>query len=56
MVSELDTERCASQEAEPQRGVDTRLCANKDTGPKGGGLGGRTSIGEGNECHRGRWA
>ena len=27
-----------------------RQCAGKDTGLEGGGLGGPTSIGEGNEC------
>ena len=35
------------------KGVDTRRCANKDAGPKGGRFGrGPTSIGE----RRGRWA
>ena len=38
MVSKPDTERCASEEAEPRRGVDMRRCASKDTGPQGGGL------------------
>ena len=52
MVSDSDTERCASKEAEPQREVDTRRCVSKDTGHEGGGLGGPTSIGEGNECKR----
>ena len=31
-------------------------CASKDAGPRGGWIGGPTSIGEGNECQRGRWA
>ena len=46
MVSEPDTERYASKKAEPQRGVDTRQCANKDVGPEMGRLGGPTSIRE----------
>ena len=55
MVSEPDTGRCASEEAEPQRGVDTKRYARKDAGPpKGGGLGSSTLIGKGNECQRGR--
>ena len=33
MVSELNTGRCASNEAKPRRGMDTRWCANKDIGP-----------------------
>ena len=35
MVSEPDTEQCASEEADPQGGggVDTRRCASKDVGP-----------------------
>ena len=33
MVSKPDTGRCASEEAEPRRGVDTRRCASKDAGP-----------------------
>ena len=32
MVLESDTGRCASEEAEPRRGVDTRRCSNKDAG------------------------
>ena len=51
MVSEPGTGLCASEEAVPQRGVDTRRCASKDAGPKGGGFGGGpTSIEERNEC------
>ena len=34
MVSEPDTERCASLLAVPRRGVDTRWCASKDAGPQ----------------------
>ena len=30
MVSESNTERCASEEDEPRREVDKRQCANKD--------------------------
>ena len=56
MVSESDIERYAREEVEPQRGVDTRRCASKVARPERGGLGGPTSIGEGNECQRGRWA
>ena len=36
MVSEPDTERCASEEAGPQRGMDMRRYANKDAGPRRG--------------------
>ena len=31
--------QCANEEAKPQREVDTRRCASKDTGLEGGGLG-----------------
>ena len=36
MVSELDTEPCVSEEAEPRRGVDmdTKRCASKYVGPR----------------------
>ena len=34
MVLELDTWRCANQEAVPQREVDMRQCASKDVGPR----------------------
>ena len=37
MVSEPDIGRCASLLAVPPKGVDTRRCASKDAGPKGGG-------------------
>ena len=33
MVLELDTKQCASEEVESRRGVDTRRCASKDSGP-----------------------
>ena len=59
VVSESDIRRCTNEEAKPRREVDTRRCANKDAGtPKVSGedWGGSTSIGEGNECQRGRWA
>ena len=36
MVSEPDTRRCASEEAEPCRGVDTRQCASDHVGPRRG--------------------
>ena len=51
MVSELNTERCDSEEAVPRRGVDTRRCASKDAGSQraGGFGGGLSSIGERNE-------
>ena len=55
MVSELDTDRCASEEAEPRMGVDMRWCQQGRWAPKEGGLGSPTSIGEGNECKRGLW-
>ena len=35
MVSELDTGQCASEKAEPLRGVDMRWCVSKDAGPWG---------------------
>ena len=56
MVLEPNTERCVNEEVELRRRVDKRKCANKDAGLEGGGLEGPTSIGEGNECQRGRWA
>ena len=55
MVSELDTRRCASKEAEPRRG-DTRQYASKDTRSQRGWIGGLTLIEEGNECKRERWS
>ena len=36
LVSESDIERCASEEAVPRRGVDTRQCARKDAWPQRG--------------------
>ena len=52
---EPDTGRCVSLLAVPRRGVDTRRCASKDAGPKGGGFGGSpTSIGGRKECQRRR--
>ena len=56
IVSEPNTERCASEEADPRRGLDTRRCASKDAGPKRGWIGDPTSIGERNKCQRGCWA
>ena len=48
---------CANEEVVPQREVDTRRCAIRTLAPKGGRFdGGPTSIGERNECQRGRWA
>ena len=44
MVSELDTGRCASLLAVPQRGVDTRWCASKDAGPQREWIWGRSHI------------
>ena len=56
MVLELDTGRCANEDAVPRKGVDTRRCVSKDAG-EGGGFGeSPTSIGEMNECQRGCWA
>ena len=49
IVSEPDTGRCASEEVEPQRGVDTRLCVSKDIGPRRGWIVRSTYVGEGNE-------
>ena len=34
MISEPDTELCASEEAEPERGMNTRKCASKDVRPQ----------------------
>ena len=57
MVSKSDIGRCASLLAVPRRGVDTKRCASKDAGPKGGRFkGGPTSIGERKECQQERWA
>ena len=50
MVSELDIGRCASEEAELRKGVDTRQCVNKDVGPRRGWIGGSHID------WRGRWA
>ena len=36
MVSDPDTEKCANEEDESRRGVDTRQCASKDVEPYGG--------------------
>ena len=36
MISEPDTGQCVSLLAVPRRGVDTRRCASKDAGLKGG--------------------
>ena len=55
---------CASKDAGPQRGwiggshIDWRRerVPAMTLGPEGHGLGGLTSIGEENECQRGRWA
>ena len=56
LVSEPDTGRCASKEAKPQRGSEHEaVCQQRRWASKEGGLGGPTSIGEGNECQRGRW-
>ena len=58
MVLEPDTGRCASEEAEPRRGVDTRWCASKDVGPRRGWIGDPASVGEGNyedAGHRRGW-
>ena len=48
MVSEPDTERCASKEVESRRGGDTRWYASKDARSRRGWIGDPTSI-EGNE-------
>ena len=48
MVLELDIGRYASKEAEAQKEVDMRGVPTRTLGPEGGGLGGPTSIGEGN--------
>ena len=37
-------------------GKHEMVCQQGRYGPKGGGLGGLPSIGEGNECQRGDWA
>ena len=56
MVSEPNTERCASEETEPQRGWTRGDVPARTMGPVRRWIGGPTSIGEGNECQRGRWA
>ena len=54
MVSKPDIGRCASKEAEPRKGWTRGGVPARTLGSKGGGLGGPTSIGEGNGCQRGR--
>ena len=56
MVVEPDTRRCASEEVEPRRGWTRGDMPARTLAPKRDRLGGPTSIGEGNECQRGRWA
>ena len=36
MESEPDTRRCVIEKVEPQWGMDMRLCASKDAGPRRG--------------------
>ena len=48
MVSETNTGRCVSEEAEPWRVVDTRRYASKDAGPQRGWIE-RSHIGWGGE-------
>ena len=57
MESKPDTERCASEKAQPRRGGGGHeaVCQQGCWTPKEGGLGGPTSIGEGNECEQRRW-
>ena len=51
MVLESDNGQYASLLTVPRRGVDTRRCASKGAGSKGGGFGGGpTSIGRRKEC------
>ena len=53
MVLESNNGRCASEEVEPRRGWTQGSVPARTLGP-GDGLGGLTSIREGNECQRGR--
>ena len=55
MVLELDTGLCVSKVVEPQTGWTPDGVLARTLDPKGGGLGGPTPIGEGNECQRGCW-
>ena len=48
---DVPTRRLSSKGGWTRGGVPARTL-----GPEGGGLGSPTSIGEGNECQRGRWA
>ena len=48
MVSKSDIRRCASEEVEPEKGVDKRQCASKDAGPQRGWIV-RSHIGWGGE-------
>ena len=50
MVSESDTGRCASEEAELQRGWTRGGVPARTLGSEGGWMRGPTSTGEGNEC------
>ena len=49
VVLELDIRRCASKEAKPQRGWTRAGVPIRTLGLERGGLGGFTSIGEGNK-------
>ena len=61
MVSELDTGRCANEEAKPGRGVDTRRCTSKDAKPQKRWIGGshidwrRYQVPARTLGHEGRW-
>ena len=46
MVSEPDTGLCASLLVVPQRGIDTRRCASKDAGPQRGAVSHRLEEGK----------
>ena len=55
MVLQPNIGRCANEEAKLQRGWTRGGVPGRTLGPKGGWIGSPTSIGEGNECQRGRW-
>ena len=55
MVSEPDTGRCVSEEAELRRGWTRDGVPARMLSLEGEWIGGPTSIEEGNECQRGCW-
>ena len=55
MVSELDIERLLARRLNLEGGGHEAVCQQGSWAQKGDGLGGPTSIGEGNDCQRELW-